>query len=31
MVFILIINGLGIESPNCGSGGRRFETALQPF
>ncbi len=31
MVFVLIINGLGIEPPNYGSGGRRFETALPPI
>ena len=31
MGFVLIINGLGIQLPNCGSGGRRFETALPPL
>ena len=31
MIFTLVINGLGLEPPNCGSGGRRFETALPPF
>jgi hypothetical protein len=31
MVFNLIVNDLGIEPPNCGSGGRRFETAFPPF
>ena len=31
MVFILIINGLGIEPPNCSSEGQRFETALPPI
>ena len=30
MIFTLVINGLGLELPNCGSGGRRFETAHLP-
>jgi len=31
MGYVLIINGLGIQLPNCGSGGRRFETDLPPL
>jgi hypothetical protein len=31
MGFVLIINGLGIQLPNCGSGGRRFEPGLPPL
>ena len=31
MVFVLIINGLGVKPPDYGSEGQRFETALPPI